>query len=177
MEHAVPAMRVEAVRGSTGCCMAWAFDPRHALDFSPPEGSSSVMVRRTVIVLGAVAAAVALALVWNVFGGWPVPSGYSFPRHSMFGGPQAEFVGTLEDIDGCIRAMAEDGSFAVVWPPGYWLSFDDNEPVVQGFTRDAGMGEPVRMGGGYREDGQPPPGSRDIGGCEPPFFLTTGFSD
>lgn len=86
-------------------------------------------------------------------------------------------LGTLEDVDGCIRATAEYGSFAVVWPPGYWLSIDDNEPVVHGFTRDAGMGEPVRMGGGYREDGQPPPGSRDIGGCAPPFFLTTGFGD
>ena len=135
-----------------------------------------MMVRRTVLVLGVVAAAVALALVWNVFGGWPVPSGYSFPRHSMFGGPDALFVGTLEDIDGCIRATGDE-SFAVVWPPGYWLSVEDGEPVVHGFARDAGMSEPVRMGGGSYEDGQPPPGSRDIGDCAPPFFLSTGLSD
>ncbi len=134
------------------------------------------MVRRAALVFGVVAVLVALALVWNVFGGWPVPSGYSFPRHSMFGGPAGLFEGTLEDIDGCIRA-AGDESFAVVWPPGYWLSVEDGAPVVLGFARDAGMSEPVRMGGGYYEDGQPPPGSRDIGDCAPPFFLSTGLSD
>ncbi|HUF06626.1 MAG TPA: hypothetical protein VMP86_04460 [Candidatus Binatia bacterium] len=36
---------------------------------------------------------------------------------------------------------------------------------------------PVRMGGGYYEDGAPPPGSRDLGSCVPPFFLSTGFTD
>jgi hypothetical protein len=105
-----------------------------------------------------------------------VPSGYSFPRHSMVGGPAALFEGTLEEINGCIRARGEE-SFAVVWPPGYWLSIDGGEPVVHGFARRARMGEPLRMGGGYYEDGEPPPGSRDIGNCSPPFFLSTGFSD
>ncbi len=132
------------------------------------------MVRGMLLLLGVVAAAAALAVAWNVFGGWPVPNGYSFPRHSMFGGPAALFEGTLEDIDGCIRATA-DGSFAVVWPPGYWLSVEDGELVVHAFAQAAGMGEPVRMGGGYYEDGQPPPGSRDIGTCAPPFFLSTGL--
>jgi hypothetical protein len=33
------------------------------------------------------------------------------------------------------------------------------------------------MGGGYYEDGQPPPESRDLGDCAPPFFLSTGLSD
>lgn len=134
------------------------------------------MLRRAGLAFAIAVVAVVLALVWNVFGGWPVPGGYSFPRHSQFGGPDAEFVGTLEDVDGCIRATA-DGSFAVVWPPGYWLSIEDGEPFVRGLARGAGMGEPVRMGGGYYEDGQPPPGSRDIGDCAPPFFLSTGLSD
>jgi hypothetical protein len=39
------------------------------------------------------------------------------------------------------------------------------------------MGEAVRMGGGYYEDGQPPAGSRDIGACAAPFFLSTGFAE
>lgn len=132
--------------------------------------------RRAVLVLGVVAVTVAVAVVWNVLGSLPVPSGYSFPRHSMFGGPDALFVGTLEEVDGCIRATG-DGSFAVVWPPGYWLTIEDGEPVVHRFAHGVGMGEPVQMGGGYYEDGQPPPGGRDIGDCAPPFFLSTGISD
>ena len=131
---------------------------------------------RAMLVLGVVAVTVALAVVWNVLGSFPVPSGYSFPRHSMFGGPDALFVGTLEEVDGCIRATG-DGSFAVVWPPGYWLTIEDGEPVVQRFARGVRMGEPVQMGGGYYEDGQPPPESRDLVDCAPPFFLSTGLSD
>lgn len=120
--------------------------------------------------------AVAFALVWNVLGEWPVPSGYSFPRHSQFGGPDALFIGTLEDVDGWIRA-AGDGSFAVLWPPGSWLTVDDGEPIVHGLFWEARMGEPVRMGGGFYEEGQPPPGSRHIGDCAPPFFLSTGLNN
>jgi hypothetical protein len=92
------------------------------------------------------------------------------------GGPDALYVGTLEDVDGCIRA-AGDVSFAVVWPPGYHLGVDGGEPVIHGSFRDVGTGEQVRMGGGYYEDGLPPPGTRDVGSCAPPFFLSTGFSD
>ena len=88
----------------------------------------------------------------------------------------AQFVGILEEVDGCIRA-AGDASFAVVWPPGYWLTIEDGEPVVRRLARGVRMGEPVQMGGEYYEDGQPPPGSRDIGECAPPFFLSTGLSD
>ena len=94
----------------------------------------------------------------------------------MWGGPDALYDGTLEDVDGCIRA-AGDESFAVVWPAGYRVSIDDGEPVVHGYLREVAMGEPVRMGGGYYEDGQPPPESRDVGDCAPPYFLSTGFSD
>jgi hypothetical protein len=132
--------------------------------------------RRPVLVLGMVAVAVALFLAWYAYGAWPVPDGYSFPRHSMWGGPDALYVGTLEDVDGCIRA-AGDESFAVVWPPGYRLSVEGGEPVIHGNFREVEMGEPVRMGGGYYEDGRPPPETRDVGNCAPPFFLSTGFTD
>jgi len=134
------------------------------------------LARRLLLALGVAAAAVALSVTWFVYGSWPVPDGYFFPRHSMFGGPDALYVGTLVGVDGCIRT-AGDGSFAVVWPPGYGLSIEDGEPVIHGGFSEVGMGEQVRMGGGYYEDGSPPPGARDIGTCAPPFFLSTGFSD
>jgi hypothetical protein len=134
------------------------------------------MLGRLLLVLGTVVVTGAAFIAWSTYGAWPVPGGYSFPRHGMWGGPDALFEGTLEDVDGCIRARGEQ-SFAVVWPPFYRLSVEDGEPVVRHPFRGVSMGDPVRMGGGYYEDGQPPPGSRDIGGCEPPFFLSTGFSD
>ena len=134
------------------------------------------LVGRMLLVAGVIVVAVALYLAWSTFGSWPVPQGYSFPRHSMYGGPDALFEGTLEDVNGCIRSD-EDGSFAVVWPPGYRLSLTDGQPVIHGGGQEVGMGQPVRMGGGYYEDGAPPPGTRDVGSCEPPFFLSTGFSD
>lgn len=126
-----------------------------------------------VVVIVALAAAVG---VWLVFGAFPVPDGYAFPRHSMFGGPAALFEGALQDVDGCIRTDG-DPSFAVVWPPGYRLGIESGDAVVHAPDRKVRMGEAVRMGGGYYEDGQPPPGSRDIEACAPPFFLSTGFSD
>lgn len=52
-------------------------------------------------------------LAWYIYGAWPVPEGYSSPRHSMFGGPDALFAGSLEDVDGCIRT-AGDQSFAAI---------------------------------------------------------------
>ncbi len=128
------------------------------------------------LALGIVAVAVALSLAWYVYGTWPVPEGYSFPRHSMLGGPAALYVGSLEDADGCIRT-AGDQSFAVIWPPGYRLSLEGGEPVVHGGARDIGMGELIRMGGGYYEDGSPPPGARDVDDCSPPYFLSTGLTD
>ena len=134
------------------------------------------VVRRAFLALGVVVVAGALYRAWYVYGGWPAPNGYSLPRNSMLGGPTALYVGTLEDVEGCIRA-AGDISFAVVWPPGYHLSIEGGEPVIYGRFREVGMGEPVRMGGGYYEDGRPPPGTRDVGSCAPPFFLSTGFSD
>ena len=133
--------------------------------------------RRFVLVLGVIVVAVALSVLWYVYGSWPVPDGYSFPRHSSWGGgPDALYEGTLQEEDRCIRT-AGDGSFAVVWPPGYRLSLEDGKPVVQGGGREVGMAEAVRMGGGYYEDGQPPPGARDVGSCAPPYFLSNGFAD
>jgi hypothetical protein len=133
-------------------------------------------LRRALLAIGAVAMAIMLSVGWYAFGAWPVPSGYSFPRHSMFGGPDALFEGTLRDVAGCIRTDGAD-SFAVVWPPGYRLSIEAGEPVVHAGLRKVHMGEQLRMGGGYYESGDPPPGSRDLGGCAPPFFLSTSFSD
>lgn len=85
-------------------------------------------------------------------------------------------VGSLEDADGCIRT-ASDQSFTVIWPPGYRLSLEGGEPVVHGGARDIGMGELIRMGGGYYEDGSPPPGARDVDDCSPPYFLSTGLTE
>jgi hypothetical protein len=135
-----------------------------------------IVVRRALLAVVGVATAFAASFLWSTYGSWPVPSGYSFPRHSMWGGPAALYEGTLEEVDGCIRA-AGDKSFAVVWPPGYRLNLEDGEPIVVGGSRSVGMDEPIRMGGGYYEDGAPPPGTRDVGTCAPPFFLSTGFSD
>jgi hypothetical protein len=134
------------------------------------------LARRLLLALGVFVAAVALSVGWLKYGGWPAPDGYSFPRHSMFGGPDALFVGALEDVDGCIRT-AGAGSFAVVWPPGHRLSIEGGEPVVHAGFDLVGMGELVRMGGGYYEDGRPPPETRDVGTCAPPYFLSTGFND
>jgi hypothetical protein len=132
--------------------------------------------RGAILAIGAVVIAIVLAVAWYTFGTWPVPGGYAFPRHSLFGGPTALFEGRLQDVGGCIRTDGDD-SFAVVWPPGYRLSIEAGEPVVRAGFREIRMGEQIRMGGGYYESGDPPPGSRDVGGCAPPFFLSTGLSD
>ena len=135
-----------------------------------------VLLRRSLLVIAVLVVAIGGYLIWYLYGPWPVPEGYSFPRHSMLGGPQALFAGSLEDVDGCIRTAGE-GSFAVVWPPGYSLSVDDGEPIIHGGSRVVRMGDEVRMGGGYYEDGAPPPGTRDVGACSPPYFLSTGLTD
>lgn len=135
-----------------------------------------VLLSKTLLAIGVLVLAIGGYLLWFLYGGGPPPAGYSFPRHSMLGGPQALFKGSLENVEGCIRTAGE-GSLAVVWPPGYSLSIDDGKPVIHGGFRDVGMGDEVRMGGGYYEDGAPPPGTRDVGACSPPYFLSTGFTD
>jgi hypothetical protein len=115
---------------------------------------------------------------WYVYGSWPVPDGYSFPRHAAWGGgPTALFEGDLQEAEGCIQGATDSGAFSVVWPPGYHLTLDRGEPVLHGGSLQVRMGERVRMGGGYYETGEPPPGTRDLGTCPPPYFLSTGFVD
>jgi hypothetical protein len=129
--------------------------------------------------LGLAVAVVAIGgyAAWYFYGTWPVPEGYSFPRHSLVGGPTGLFEGALEAVDGCIRTTGGTQPFTVVWPPGYSLSIVDGEPVVRGSSQDVRMGQSVRMGGGYYESGDPPPTTLTVGNCPPPYFLSTGFAD
>jgi hypothetical protein len=133
------------------------------------------VLKRIGLVVGVAILAVGGFGIWYVYGAWPVPDGYEFPRHSAWGGgPTALFVGELQEVEGCVRAAADFGTFTVVWPPGYSLTLDQGEPVVIGGPGRVRMGEAVRMGGGYYEAGEPPPGTRDLGGCPAPYFLSTG---
>jgi hypothetical protein len=139
--------------------------------------SEMLVLKRVALIAGLVVVATAAFTVWYVYGTWPVPEGYAFPRHSMWGGPAALFEGTLEEVDGCIRTQGGTQQFTVVWPPGYSLTLDGNEPVVHGNFREVRMGQTVRMGGGYYETGDPPPTTLTVGNCQPPYFLSTGFED
>jgi hypothetical protein len=137
-------------------------------------GRAALMLGMSVLVLGAYAA-------WYVYGAWPVPDGYEFPRHSLWGGgPGALFEGSLADQDGCIVGIGPNGAYTVVWPPGYSLGSADGQPVVRGGGREVRMGEQVRMGGGYPERRSQ---LRAIAGgaadtrCPEPYFLSTGFID
>jgi hypothetical protein len=149
-----------------------------------PRGHRAAIVETTVktlkrIGLGLLVAVLAFGAyaAWYVYGQWPVPEGYAFPRHSMWGsGPAALFEGTLEDVDGCIRTSGAQ-QFTVVWPPGYSLAIVDGEPVIRGGSRDLRMSQSVRMGGGYYESGDPPPTTLTVGNCPPPYFLSTGFAE
>jgi len=135
------------------------------------------LLRRLLLGLGIVAALAAAAAAWYVYGPVPVPDGYRFPRHSLWGsGPAALYEGTIVEAGGCVRT---DNGFTVAWPPGYFLEVEDGELVVRGGGRTARMGEPVRMGGGYYES-EPLPdllsGAANTG-CPMPFFLSTGWTD
>lgn len=114
--------------------------------------------------------------LWYVYGAWPVPDGYEFPRHSMWsGGPTALFEGELVDQDGCIRTRGEGGA-TVVWPPGYSLQLNGGRPAVHGSGRVVGMGASIRMGGGWYDTwDQVASVGTSATRCAPPFFLTTGF--
>jgi hypothetical protein len=134
-------------------------------------------VRRIALGVGVVVVLGAAAAAWYVYGPVPVPDGYRFARHSMWGGgPAALYEGTLVEDDGCVRTA--DG-FTVAWPPGYRLDVEDDELVVRGGGRTVRMGDQVRMGGGFYES-EPLPdilsGASDSG-CPMPFFLTTGWAD
>jgi hypothetical protein len=135
------------------------------------------LVKRVALLLAVAVVAVGAYTAWYVYGAWPVPDGYEFPRHSMWGqGPAGLFEGTLVEEDGCIRT--EDG-FTVIWPPGYRLSVDAGEPAVHGSGQEIRMGERVAMGGGWYELGPLPEVAAQAEGsrCGGPYFLTTGLVD
>jgi hypothetical protein len=132
---------------------------------------------RAGLVLAVALVAAAGFVIWYVYGAWPVPDGYEFPRHSMWGGgPTALFEGSLEDHDGCVTT---DGGSTVVWPPGFSLSVVAERPVVHGGGRNIEMGQAIRLGGGEYSRAE----LHDIASgaaatrCPEPFFLTTGFAD
>ncbi|MEX0625637.1 MAG: hypothetical protein WD402_03745 [Chloroflexota bacterium] len=130
-------------------------------------------LRRFAMLIGVALVVGGAYAAWYIYGAWPVPDGYAFPRHSIWGsGPGALFEGELVEVDGCIETTGDDSS-TVVWPPGYFLRVQDGQPVVHGSWRELRMGESVRMGGGWYST--VPPTGFDIGGCPPPFFLSTGF--
>ena len=130
--------------------------------------------------LAALAIAILLAVAfagWYVYGAWPEPDGYDFPRHSLWGGgPLALFEGVLVEQDGCIRSAGPGEQYTVVWPPGYHLAVKDGVEILGG-SKPIQLGEPVRMGGGYYEAGDPPPTAFNIGNCPAPYFLSTGLID
>lgn len=132
--------------------------------------------QRSLAMLGVIVAAMVLFAAWYLLlRPVPPPAGYEFPRHALgAAGPGALYEGVLTDDDGCIRA----GDFLVIWPAGYALSLADDVPVVRGDGREVTMDEPVRLGGGYYEDGLPEAAAdASIGACAGPFFLATGFTD
>ncbi len=134
-------------------------------------------LKRAGLVVAALLVAVAAYWLWYVYGAWPVPDGYEFPRHSMWsGGPTALFEGSLEDHDGCV---ATDGGSTVVWPPGFSLSVVAGRPVVHGGGRNIEMGQAIRLGGGEYSRAELPDIASGAAAtrCPEPFFLTTGFAD
>lgn len=127
-----------------------------------------------------VLALVAFAL-WYVYGAWPVPDGYEFPRHSQWGGgPTALFEGELVDEEGCIRTGGEDGA-TVIWPPGYSLHLNNGRPEVYGGGEEISMRTTVRLVGGSYETRSQLAGISTQGAadtpCPPPFFLTTSLAE
>ena len=113
-------------------------------------------LKRGVLAMVIAVLAVAAFTGWYVYGALPVPNGYTFPRHSIWGsGPAAFFEGTLLIEDGCIRT-AEGTPATVVWPPGYRLAIEDGQPVVHGGDEPVRIELSTRMGGGWYESGKSP---------------------
>jgi hypothetical protein len=125
---------------------------------------------------GVVVAVVIGFLAWSTYGAWPVPQGYAFPRHSMYGGPDALYEGRLAVEDG--RIVTEEGA-TVIWPPFSFLTVVDGEPVVRIGWRSLAVGAPVRLGGGYYGGGVLPDAAATAAdwGCPGDYFLTTGPAD
>jgi hypothetical protein len=134
-------------------------------------------LRRAGLVVGVVLVAASVYGLWYVYGAWPVPDGYEFPRHSIWGGgPTALFEGGLSDHDGCITT---DGGSTVVWPPGFSLSIEAGRPVIHGAGQDLQMGQQVRLGGGEytRTELAAVASGAAATRCPEPFFLTTGLAN
>ncbi len=130
-------------------------------------------LKRAGLVVAVLVVAGGAYALWYVYGAWPVPDGYEFPRHSQWGGgPTALFEGELVDEDGCIRGS--DGA-TVVWPPGYSLHLHDGRPEVHGGGQVVGMGVSVRMGGGWYDQWEASIFSGAATRCAPPYFLSTGL--
>ena len=134
-------------------------------------------LKRAGLVVAVLLVAGGASALWYVYGAWPVPDGYEFPRHSMWGGgPTALLEGELVDQDGCIRTRGEGGA-TVVWPPGYSLQLHDGRPEVHGGGHVVGIGVSVRMGGGWYDTWDQ--GASIFAGaetrCAPPYFLSTGL--
>jgi hypothetical protein len=107
------------------------------------------------LIAGLVIVAVGAHTLWYVYGAWPVPAGYEFPRHSLWGGDQA-----ASSKESSSRRMA-------------------GEPVVRAVGVEIRMGQRVAMGGGwgYRDDWDGIVGSVAGSHCHEPFFLSTGVVD
>lgn len=134
-------------------------------------------LKRVGLVVGVLLLATGAYSVWYVYGAWPVPEGYEFPRHSLWGaGPTGLFEGELVEEDGCIRTSGEGGA-TVVWPPGYSLQLNDGRLEIHGGGHVAAMGEPVRLGGGWYETRSQHPTLLPETRCPAPFMLSTGFAD
>ena len=149
------------------------------------HGAALSLVFPGMIWFGRFAAFLGIALVlglgyaaWSIYGAWPVPTGYEFPRHSQWGGgPQGLFEGVLVEREGCILT---DGGGTVVWPPGSSLSLDRNEaPIVHIDGQDLRMGELVRLVGGQysRAELSSVAGGAAESRCPEPFILTIGIGD
>ncbi len=137
------------------------------------------LIGRVTLVVAALAVLALGAGASYLHGPVPVPDGYAFPRHSLWGsGPGGLYQGTLADDDGCIRATGDE-EVTVVWPPGYRLGLGPDGPTVHAGGRQVAMGQAVRLGGGWYDRDQ----LRGVAAgaaetrCPGPFFLTTGFVD
>ncbi len=65
-------------------------------------------------------------------------------------GDDAEIIGTLGLVDGCLVLIGEDASFLVVWPASTTWAITAEEVVLANGFR-IGLGEQVQGNGGYLE--------------------------
>ena len=86
-----------------------------------------------------------------------LPSGMSMPRHRGFGdgGPGASVEGTLVERDGCLFVLdpASGAETLIVWPLEGALTLVDGDLVVRIGNGAARVGDAIRMGGSFFDDG------------------------